>query len=73
MTTQAESIIAKFGNARRLAKLLGVHPSTVNRWNYARADRGTGGLIPSSALKRVLALAAARGIVITATDLYPSA
>ena len=70
--TQAETVLAKFGGACRLAKLLGCSDSTVFRWTYPRANGGTDGIVPGKALRKVLAIAAARGVVITAQDLYPS-
>jgi DNA-binding transcriptional regulator YdaS (Cro superfamily) len=70
--TQAEVVIGKFGSACKLAKLLGVEDSTVYRWTYARANGGTDGIIPGPALRKVLEVAAASGVVITAQDLYPS-
>lgn len=71
--TQADVVVRKFGGANRLAKLLGVEPSTVYRWTYAKADGGTDGVIPGRRLRQVLALAPLQHppVVITAADLYP--
>ena len=67
---QAQRIIRKFGGARRLAALIGKNPATVYRWTYKR-PAGTGGVIPTPALKRVIKIAKKHGIVITTKHLYP--
>ena len=71
MYNQAEKIIAKFGNARRLAKLIGVHPVNVYRWSYPRTRGGTDGLIPTASLAKVLYAARSDGILLTMDDLAP--
>lgn len=78
ITNQAERIIAKFGGARRLAKLMGQidenegrKPASVYRWTYPRERGGTGGIIPAAALKTIMKLARIEGIVLSETDLYP--
>lgn len=71
MYNQAEKIITKFGNARRLAQLIGVHPVNVYRWTYPRARGGTDGLIPTASLAKVLLAARADGILLTMDDLAP--
>ncbi len=71
MYNQAEKIIAKFGNARRLAELIGVHPVNVYRWTYPRARGGTDGLIPTSSLAKILMAARTDGILLTIDDFSP--
>ena len=71
MYNQAKKIIAKFGNARRLAELIGVHPVNVYRWSYPRARGGTDGLIPTASLAKVLLAARTDGILLTMDDLAP--
>ncbi len=73
MSTQAEKVIAKFGSACQLAKILQVSDSTVYRWTYRREEGGTGGLIPGAALRKLLVAAAMQTppIIITKDDLYP--
>lgn len=80
--TQAERIIAKFGNARRLsqamdrvAKIGGNpnryrSPAVVYRWTYPKERGGTGGKIPSSAMDDVMAAARLEGIILTAEDWF---
>lgn len=72
-TTQAARVIAKFGSACKLAKLLQVEDSTVYRWTYSKAQGGTDGIIPGKQLRRVLEAAKLAGVVISPTDLYPTA
>lgn len=69
--TQAERVIAKFGGAATLAKLIGRNPTSVYRWMYPKSVGGSDGLIPSSALRLVLDAARREGIFITSDDLYP--
>lgn len=78
--TQAERIFAKFGGASKLCKALAqladksAHRcvSAVYRWNMPKANGGSNGLIPTSALADVLAAARLQGIVITPEDLFPA-
>jgi amino-acid N-acetyltransferase len=73
MQTQAERIYEKFGGPGKLAKMLGYDRSTVYRWNYPVSKRGSGGLIPTKSLVKVIALAEEEGILIGAEDLFPNA
>jgi hypothetical protein len=72
-TTQAGRVIKKFGNARRLAVLMGCDPSRIYRWMHPRDKGGTGGLIPSSAMEEVLKCARLSGIILSPAELYPMA
>ena len=65
----ADKVIALFGGVRPLARELGRNPSSVVRWRKPRAEGGTGGAVPSAMQGRVLALAKARGLPLTAEDL----
>jgi len=81
--SQAHRVIAKFGNARRLAELMTavkrhydsdakpVDPSTVYKWRMPKSEGGTGGLIPSSSMKLVMKAARLEGIVLSAAELSP--
>lgn len=74
---QAENIIKKFGGARELAKVLKDmggdywNPSSIYRWTYPVEVGGTGGEIPTHAMKTVIKAARYAGILITLEDLYP--
>lgn len=50
----AASIIEKCGGSKAVAKLTGAHCSRVSRWQYAKAQGGTGGVIPHMAAMRLL-------------------
>lgn len=74
--TQAERIFAKFGGARKLQasmKRAGFdrNISTIYRWNLAKANGGSGGVIPGPAWPEVLRTARLEGIVLTPEDAYP--
>lgn len=56
--TPAEYVIDRFGGVCKLARLLGMAPSTVGRWRKA-----PGGRIPRGVVQeRILDVAVARGI-----------
>lgn len=69
--TQAERVIAKFGSAYRLAKLLNRNPSSVYRWTHPKARGGTGGIIPAAAMRELLKIARVEGVLLTPADLDP--
>jgi len=73
MYAQANRIIAKFGNARNLAKLLKMEPSAVYKWTYPVERGGTGGLVPAASLRKVMRQADLAGIELTQYDLDPAA
>lgn len=74
---QAQTIIEKFGGVPNLVRALnavrpqGYNPSSVYRWNYPVNKKGTGGEIPTRALKDVVRAARMEGILLTSEDLYP--
>jgi hypothetical protein len=77
---QAQNIIAKFGGARELARVLKeasedsrdhYNPSTIYRWTYPKSEGGTGGEIPTAALKTIVKVARLAGVLLTPEDLYP--
>ncbi len=74
-TNQAKRIISKFGGPTELSNALravGVarHRTQIYRWQQAKSRNGTGGMIPSTLLPKVLEAARLFGIVITKEDLY---
>lgn len=77
---QAANIIAKFGGASELCRMVNMvlrpdevpwAPSTIYRWTYPVEAQGTGGEIPTRKIKTVLRAARLAGILITIEDLYP--
>jgi hypothetical protein len=69
MLNPAHTVIARFGGSGPLARRLGLDRSAVHRWALPRTRTGTGGLIPSRYHRRLLELAAAEGITLSAVDL----
>jgi amino-acid N-acetyltransferase len=65
---QAMRIIAKFGNARRLAEALGCEASAVYRWTYPPSRGGTDGYVPTRAIQKVKDAAVLLGIDLTPED-----
>lgn len=70
MMGQAERVIAIFGSARRVARLLCLSPATVYRWSYPVQRGGTGGLIPSEYHQALLDLAAVEGVDLRPDDFF---
>ena len=77
--TQAERVFDKFGGVPQLHRALIEldDPQAVRslpslyRWNYPIEKGGTGGWVPTSALKHVKRAARNEGLVITSKLLYP--
>lgn len=70
-TTQAERIIKKFGNARRLADILNLDPSTIYRWQMPESKGGTDGRVPSDKLQKIMDCARLHGVLLTDDDVSP--
>lgn len=75
LSLQAARVIARFGNASRLAAALARvgmsrHRSAIFRWTRPRSAGGTGGKIPSSALDAVMLAARLDGVHLTMEVLY---
>ena len=68
---QAGRIIEKFGGHKRLAAILGVHRATIYRWTWPRERGGTGGVIPTKMVDRVIRAARVEGIFLSTSDLVP--
>ena len=76
--SQAERVIAKFGGARKLYRLLKEidpeccwNPSSIYRWTYPREKGGTGGVIPSRAMKIIVKAARLHGVLVDGDDFFP--
>jgi len=65
----AEHVISAFDGVRPLARILGLNPSAVCRWNKPKSERGSAGEIPSAHHKAILKEAKARKLDVTAEDL----
>lgn len=68
---QAARIFARFGGARRLAKLIGRDPSALYRWTHPRERGGLDGLVPTKAVAEIQAAADLMGIELTSADWTP--
>ena len=73
---QADRIISKFNGVDNLSKALELvgYPkdsSSIYRWSYPKAKRGTAGIIPSFCLPYVIEAARLEGILLTSEDLDP--
>lgn len=73
MLDPAQTVITRFGGAGPLARRLDLDRSAVHRWALPKSRSGTGGLIPARHHLRLLALAAAEGIALSAADLVGAA
>lgn len=73
--SQAARIINKFNGPYPLARAIGYDASQVFRWRYPEAPhpkRGTGGVVPPRALRRVIAVAREMGVMLEPGDLVPA-
>lgn len=77
---QAEVVIAKFGGARELCRVVKDmcpdpkdhwNPSSIYRWTYPVEFGGTDGEIPINAIKTIIRAARYAGILLKMEDLYP--
>jgi hypothetical protein len=74
---QAERVIAKFGNARDVARALAMlndpmqhrTPASIYKWTWPK-PKGTGGRIPGTAIEGIIAAGRLVGVLITSEDLY---
>jgi hypothetical protein len=55
--TPAQAVMDIFDGASNLARLLKCDPSRVYRWNMPISRKGTGGRIPSKAMRQITELA----------------
>lgn len=65
----AYSIIARFGSAAEVARILELDKSTVSRWTMAKAQRGTEGKIPRKYWEPLLTAAKDRRVRLSLTEL----
>lgn len=66
MLNDAAHIIQLFGGVKPLALAINKDPATIYRWTYPKHKGGTGGLVPSSALKKIHAAAQSLNITLDA-------
>lgn len=77
---QAQSVVAKFGGPRELARIFKecsddpndhYNPSTIYRWMYPKEAGGCGGELPLAALQLIMRVARLAGVILTTADIYP--
>ncbi len=73
MPEPAHTVLARFGGAGPLSRLLGLDRSTVHRWALPKSRGGSGGLVPAKHHQRLLALATAQEVTLSAADLVGTA
>ena len=73
MIEPANTILTRFGGAGPLSRRLGLDRSAVHRWALPRSRGGSDGLVPAKYHQRLLAMATAEGIALTAADLIGAA
>ncbi len=66
MSNDAAHIIQQFGGVKSLAHAINKDPATIYRWTYPKHKGGTGGLVPSPALKKIHAAAQRLNITLVA-------
>ncbi|CAB4131126.1 hypothetical protein UFOVP126_46 [uncultured Caudovirales phage] len=69
LETPADKCITAFGGVRALARALERNPSSVVRWRKPKDEGGSNGAVPSALQGRILAIAQARGLSLSAEDL----
>ena len=65
----AAAVVAKLGGVNSLARDLGGTPGMVSRWIYRADAGGTGGRIPSRHHRKILEIAKAKKVKLTAADI----
>lgn len=64
-----EYAVHVFGGVKKLARILGMEPTNISRWQRSRHEGGPRGLIPNKKQKVVLDIAKERGLDLTAEDI----
>lgn len=67
----AIKIIAALGGTSKVAQIAGVHRSRVWNWTRAKADGGTGGIIPIRYIRKLIDAGASQGVQLRADDFLP--
>lgn len=69
LSNQARHVLKKLGGPVKVAKGIGVVPSTVYRWQYPlRKNKGQGGIIPNKYHEAIELYARLQGILLTSED-----
>jgi hypothetical protein len=65
----AQAVIDAFGSNAEVSRILDVSKSTITRWGYDKANKGTNGLVPQKYWPLLLATAKKRKIKLSVRDL----
>lgn len=65
----AAKVIRLFGGKSSLARELGIHRSSVGRWDWPKERRGAGGGVPRKHHQKILDLSKSRRLGLRAEDL----
>lgn len=65
----AHSIIARFGSAAEVGRILDLDKSTVTRWTMAKPQKGTEGKIPRKYWEPLMTAARKRKVKLTLNEL----
>lgn len=65
----ATSIIARFGSAAEVARILDLDKSTVSRWTMSRPQKGTEGKVPRKYWEPLMTAAKQRKVKLTLNEL----
>lgn len=66
-----QTVADKVGGIKALAALAERNPKSVYRWTWPVDRGGTGGLVPLSAQRRIVANARAKGVDVSFADFAP--
>ncbi len=58
----ASTIIEALGGAAAVAKIVGIHRTSVYRWTWRKSEGGTGGTIPASHIVTIIEFARQRNL-----------
>jgi transposase len=65
----AQAVIDAFGSNAEVSRILDVSKSTITRWGYDKANKGTNGRVPQKYWPLLLATAKKRKIKLNVRDL----
>jgi len=69
LKSPAQAVIEAFGSNSEVSRILSISKSTITRWNYDKAYKGTNGLVPQKYWPLLLATAKKRKVKLTVRDL----
>lgn len=67
----ASRIISALGGPTAIAEAIGIHRTRVSKWQAARKQGGTNGMVPYKHIPKLLQFAESQGIGLSAADFFP--